>query len=92
MLISGQDLENQGEGDGDSSPDIITTPPETAEGEPPAKRRKTRKQVVPLKPSAVTNLLVSQSGRHVVATTGEDKLVHVFSADENGSLHHESQR
>ncbi|KAK0654456.1 tRNA (guanine-N(7)-)-methyltransferase non-catalytic subunit trm82 [Lasiodiplodia hormozganensis] len=63
--------------------------PETAEG-PPEKKRKV------LDDSAqrprIIKLVASRDGQHIVAVTGEDKCVRVFSLDPSGALKQLSER
>lgn len=44
------------------------------------------------KSPAVANLILSSDGNFAVATTGEDKSVHVFSIDDEGHIQHVNQR
>lgn len=42
--------------------------------------------------TSFTKLVVSHNDDHVIATTGEDKAIHVFTLDNDGQLEHLSQR
>lgn len=77
--------------DSNSSAEIITTNGDDHEG-PSKKRRKLGKKPVIERPPAIANLVISGDGRHAVATTGEDKSVHVFAISTEGQIQHLSQR
>jgi tRNA (guanine-N(7)-)-methyltransferase subunit TRM82 len=59
--------------------------------EPPEKRRKTEPNGSVPTPNVI-ELEVSADGQYLVAVTGEDKAVHVFSLDHEGNLTHLNSR
>ncbi|OJD30952.1 trna methyltransferase [Diplodia corticola] len=63
--------------------------PETPEG-PPEKKRKVSEDPAPR--PRIIRLVASHDGQYIVAVTGEDKRVRVFSLDASGALKHLSER
>lgn len=64
-------------GEKDSSPEI------TISDEPAKKKRKTNTQP---SAAALTEVITTRDGHHVIATTGEDKSVLVLGLDDSGVL------